>query len=161
MTAVRRESFMMLRAFRVGAAAWVFTGVLHDVLELALARDPGVEAALREASSIEIGALSLKPALLTSGVSLAMGVAMILVGVLLWMLGDLLRDAPEKLARFAIVALVGSAAVLVLAVLHLLGPPILTFTVATIAFAVTVGQVWRSAHEGQTPSARAHGPSVE
>ena len=129
---------MTLRAFRVGAAAWVFTGVLHDVLELVLTRDPGVEAAMRKASVVQIGPLTLEPTLLTSGVSLAMGAAMILVGILLWMIGDLLHDEPGRLARFAAVALVGSVAVLLLAVLHLLGPPLITFTVASIAFAVAV-----------------------
>lgn len=134
---------MRLVAYRVGAAAWVFTGVVHDILEFALSGDADVEAAM-QASTIEMGPISLQQALLARGVSLAMGAAMIVVGVLLWMIGDLLRDAPESLSRFVTAALAGSVAVLALSVAYVPGPPLVTFTVATAAFSVALVRARRA-----------------
>lgn len=57
---------MNLTAFRVGAAAWMFTGVVHDILELVLPADPELDAAMR-ATSLELGPVSLQADLLNRG----------------------------------------------------------------------------------------------
>lgn len=50
---------MHLTAFGVGAAAWMFTGAVHDVLESVLPGDPELNAAMR-ASHIQVGPISLQ-----------------------------------------------------------------------------------------------------
>lgn len=134
---------MRLTAFRVGAAAWVVTGLAHDVLEFALPADPELSAAMR-ASDIQVGPVSLDAELLNRGVSLAMGLAMIVVGVLLWMIARTFRTDPERVRPFGIVALGGSVLALGLAVLFVPGPPLLTFTVATVAFVVALASRTRA-----------------
>ncbi|WP_427891683.1 LIC_13387 family protein [Kribbella sp. GL6] len=124
---------MQLTAFRVGAVAWTFTGVAHDVLEFALSADPQLTAAMR-ASSVEVGPVHLNAESLHRGVSLAMGLAMIVVGILLWMISEVLRDNLDRLRRFGRVALLSSILALGLAVVWVPGPPLVTFTVATAAF---------------------------
>lgn len=134
---------MQLTAFRVGAAAWVVTGLGHDVLEFVLPGDPELNAAMR-ASVIEVGPVSLNAESLNRGVSLAMGLAMILVGVLLWMIVRAFQTDPVRVRPFGIVALVGTVLALGLAVLWVPGPPLLTFSVATVAFVVALA--------GKTPA---------
>ncbi|RRS00452.1 LIC_13387 family protein [Glycomyces terrestris] len=128
---------MRLTAFRVGAAAWTVTGLVHDALELALPGDPELEAAMR-AASVQLGPVSLEAAALYRGLSLAMGLAMIVAGVLLWMIARAFRTEPERARPFGFVALAGSAAVLALAAFMIPGPPLVTFGVATAAFAVAL-----------------------
>ena len=128
---------MQLTAFRVGAAAWMFTGVVHDILELVLPGDPELTAALR-ASTLEVGPFSLDAELLNRGVSLSMGLAMVVVGVLLWMIAGAFRSEPGRARPFGIVALVGTVLALGLAVVWVPGPPLVTFTVAAVAFVVAL-----------------------
>jgi hypothetical protein len=128
---------MNLTAFRVGAAAWMFTGVVHDILELVLPLDPELDAAMR-ATFIELGPVSLQADLLNRGVSLSMGLAMLVVGLLLWMIASALEAPSRWMRTFGVVALVSSAAALGLAVVFVPGPPLVTFTVATVAFAVAL-----------------------
>ena len=128
---------MNLTAFRVGAAAWMFTGVVHDILELVLPADPELDAAMR-ATSLELGPVSLQADLLNRGMSLSMGLAMLVVGLLLWMIAEALEAPSHRMRTFGVVALVSSAAALALAVVFVPGPPLVTFTVATVAFAVAL-----------------------
>lgn len=128
---------MRWTAFRVGAVAWVFTGVVHDVLEFVLQGDPELTAMMK-ASNTEVGPVTLNADLLNRGVSLAMGLAMIVVGVLLWMIVDLVRSEAGAARRFGVVALISSAVLLVVSVIWVPGPPLVTFTVATIAFTVAL-----------------------
>lgn len=128
---------MQLTAFRVGAAAWVVTGLVHDVLEFVLPGDPELNAAMR-ASVIEVGPVSLDAELLNRGMSLSMGLAMMVVGVLLWMIARVFQTNPERARPFGIVALVGTVLTLALAVVCVPGPPLLTFSVATIALIVAL-----------------------
>ncbi|TCC07902.1 LIC_13387 family protein [Kribbella soli] len=124
---------MNLTAFRVGAVAWGFTGLGHDILEFVLPGDPELAATMR-ASTIDVGPLQLNAESLSRGVSVAMGLAMIVVGALLWMIADVLRNDPDRLRPFGIIALVATVLALGLAVLWVPGPPLVTFSVATVAF---------------------------
>lgn len=128
---------MRLTAFRVGAAAWMFTGVVHNILEFVLPGEPELTAAMR-ASVIEVGPFMLNADSLNRGVSLAMGFAMIVVGVLLWMIARAFQTEPNRARSFGVVALIGSVVVLILAVVLIPGPPLVTFTVATVAFIVAL-----------------------
>ena len=124
---------MRLAAFRTGAAAWIFTGLVHDILELTLSGDPGLNEAMR-ASEIRVGPFSLDAEMLNRGVSLSMGWAMITVGVLLWMIASSFKNERERLRPFGIAALAASVGTLALAAVLIPGPPLVTFTVAVVAF---------------------------
>ncbi|HEY9411296.1 MAG TPA: hypothetical protein VIP77_17085 [Jiangellaceae bacterium] len=110
---------------------------MHDILEFAIPGDPELNAAMR-ASHIQMGPISLQAEQLNRGVSLAMGLAMFVVGLLLWMLAELLKAAPDRVRTFGMVALASSVAALGLAVLLIPGPPLVTFSFATIAFTVAL-----------------------
>ncbi|GAB2471592.1 hypothetical protein GCM10027063_10170 [Promicromonospora xylanilytica] len=87
----------------------MFTGVVHDLLELVLQADPELDAAMC-ATSIETGPVSLQADLLNRGVSLSMGLAMFAVGLLLWMIATALEAPSRWMRTFGVVALVSSAA---------------------------------------------------
>jgi hypothetical protein len=120
-------------AFRVGAVTWTVTGLGHSILHFVLPGDPELSAAMR-ASEIQIGPVKLDVESLNQGISLAMALAMIFAGALLWMIADVLRNDPDRLHRFGIVALVATVLALGIAVVWIPGPPLVTFAVATIAF---------------------------
>jgi len=124
---------MNATAFRVGAVTWTVTGVGHTVLSFFLPSDPELDAVMR-ASQFEIGLLQLNAESLHRGVSLVMGLAVIVVGALLWMIADTLRTAPDRLRPYGIVALIATLLALAIAALWVPGPPLVTFSVATIAF---------------------------
>lgn len=128
---------MQLTAFRVGAAAWMSTGVVHDILDLALPGDPELSAAMR-ASHVELGPISLQAESLTQGISLSMGLAMFVVGLLLWMLAGLLKATPGRMLPFGLVALGSSIVAFCLAALLIPGPPLVTFAIATAAFTIAL-----------------------
>lgn len=128
---------MNTTAFRVGAITWVVTGAGHTVLSLFVRDDPQLAAAMR-ASTIQIGPLELDAESLHRGVSLVMGLALIVVGALLWMIADVLRDAPQRLRPFGTVALVATVLALGIAAVLIPGPPLVTFSVATIAFGIAL-----------------------
>lgn len=130
MTSARRQS--QHAAFRVGAVTWTVTGVGHTVLGFFLPSDPELDAVMR-GSEIEIGPLQLDAESLHRGVSLIMGLAVIVVGALLWMIADTLRTAPDRLRPYGIVALVATLLALAIAAVWIPGPPLVTFSVATIA----------------------------
>jgi hypothetical protein len=136
---------MQLTALRVGAAAWMFTGFVHDVLEFVLPGDSELNEAMR-ASVIEVGPVSLDAERLNRGVSLAMGFAMFVVGLLLLMIIQTMKSRPNALRPFGIVMLVATIMALGLSVVLIPGPPVVTFSVATVAFIVAM------AVKAETPS---------
>lgn len=143
---------MRLTAGKVGAGAWMFTGLVHNVLSLILPDDPVLAEALR-ASALQVGPFSLNSASLHQGISLAMGLAMFVVGLLLWMI---IRALPaEKLRPFGIVALAASLAALGLAIAMIPGPPVITFTVASAAFVIALaGRTRTTVRTEAVPTAR-------
>jgi hypothetical protein len=130
----------------------MFTGVVHDVLEFVLPGDPELNAAMR-ASHIQVGPISLQAESLNRGVSLAMGLAMFVVGLLLWMIARLLKATPDGMQAFGIVALASSIVALGLAVLLVPGPPLMTFAVATVAFTIALIRKPRAQPAGTSPRA--------
>lgn len=128
---------MQLTAMRVGAAAWIFTGFVHDVLEFALPGDPELNEIMRD-SVIEMGPISMNAESVNRGVSLAMGFAMIVVGLLLLMITQALKTQAQHLRPFGVVALIATACTLALAVALIPGPPVATFAVAVVAFIVAL-----------------------
>lgn len=126
---------MNVTAIKVGAGAWMFTGLVHNLLSLVLPEDPVLAEAM-QASTLQVGPISLNSASLHRGISLEMGMAMIVVGLLLWMIT---RAVPaERLRPYGIVALVASLAALGLAIAMIPGPPVITFSVASVAFVVAL-----------------------
>lgn len=67
-----------------------------------------------------------------------MGLAMFVVGLLLWMIARLLKATPDRMQPFGIVALASSIVAFGLAVLLVPGPPLVTFAVATVAFTIAL-----------------------
>lgn len=141
-------------AFRVGAVAWMFTGAAHSVLEFVLRGDAELDARMREAV-IQLGPIALNVQRLNQGVSLTMGLSMFVVGLLLWMIGGLVRSGQEPMTSFGVVALVASLLALALAVVLIPGPPVLTLSVASIAFAIGLAAKGRAgAATVSTPAVR-------
>lgn len=143
---------MNTTAIKVGAGAWMFTGLVHNILSVILPDDPALGEALR-ASVLQVGPFSLNSASLHQGISLAMGLAMFVVGLLVWMIT---RAVPaDRLRPFGIVALVASLAALGLAIAMIPGPPVITFSVASVAFVIAlVGKARTRAGTEAVPAAR-------
>jgi hypothetical protein len=128
---------MRATAFRVGAAAWMFTGAVHSVLDVVLRGEAVLDAQVREAV-IQLGPIALNEQRLNQGVSLTMGLAMVAVGLLLWMIAGLVRSGKGPMTSFGVVALVASLLALTIAVVLIPGPPVLTLSVASVAFVVAL-----------------------
>jgi hypothetical protein len=74
-----------------------------------------------------------------------MGLAMVVVGLLLWMVARAFRTEPQRARPFGIVALISTVLALGLAVIWVPGPPVVTFTVGTVAFVVALAAKGRPA----------------
>ncbi|WP_051570969.1 LIC_13387 family protein [Cryptosporangium arvum] len=136
-------------AFRAGAWAWVLTGVGHLTIAAVLALRPAnpatapAVAAMRNADFAFAGPRrSLYD--LNIGMSLVMGVALVLAGLLCVLVA---REAPGLIERSRLLsgpALAASAVAFGLSAWLLPLPPIVLFGVATVAFG------WATAHRRLT-----------
>jgi hypothetical protein len=124
-------------AYRIGAWSWIVCGAAHTILDIAMRLSPtpadeALDDAMR-AQPFELGGIERTTYELMQGISLAMGVAIVTVGVLLLFAGRLAASAGR--ARTAIlIGLVTSVVMLGLALALLPSPPIVLFTVASMAF---------------------------
>ncbi|WP_024873868.1 LIC_13387 family protein [Saccharomonospora piscinae] len=138
-----REPHRALTFFRVGAWAWVATGVGHLALEAMMALGPEDPAAARAFAAmrqytIEFGGIQRDLRDIDLGMSLSMASAMIFAGVLCLLVG---RSAPLLVSRSR--ALSGIALAASLLLLGLSGalfpaPPIVLFSVAVLTFAAAL-----------------------
>ena len=125
--------------FRVGAWCWIATGVGHtlgDVFSRLFPADASqaIDAAMR-AHPFELFGLHRTYYQVTMGFSLAMGVCMVFVGVLLL---HIHRITPRQgLRRAAVLGLGMSAIALTLSALFEPPPPIVLFSAACVAFALS------------------------
>ncbi|MFJ6676068.1 hypothetical protein ACIQMJ_33630 [Actinosynnema sp. NPDC091369] len=128
-----------LRGFRIGAWAWVVTGVGHLAIAAAMAarpEDPATSRALtamRE-HGVEIAGLRRSLLDLDRGMSLVMAAALIFGGVVCLLVA---RSAPDLVTRARAVSGLGvaaSAVVLGLSLWLLPVPPVVLFAVAVVAF---------------------------
>ncbi|MFE9747883.1 hypothetical protein ACFYOT_23505 [Saccharothrix saharensis] len=132
-----------LRGFRVGAWAWVVTGVGHLAIAAVLTAGPEDAAASRALTamrerSIEIAGLRRSLYDVNQGMSLVMAAALIFGGSVCLLVA---RSAPDLVTRARAVSglgVVASAVVLGLSLWLLPLPPVVLFSVALLAFGTAV-----------------------
>ncbi|WP_436496053.1 LIC_13387 family protein [Actinokineospora sp. HUAS TT18] len=125
--------------YRVGAWCWIITGVGHltgEVL-LRLSNPTDADAALRGHFFELMGTRRSLMDMMT-GFGIAMGVAILLVGVLFLLIARLTADSPGRARPAGLMGLAASVGLLALAIAVLPPPPIATFTVASLAFAAAL-----------------------
>lgn len=129
---------MHLVLYRVGAWCWLVTGIGHLIGEVLL-RPPSSPAGAAMADHY-VDMLGLRRSLmeLMTGFGVAMGLAIALAGVLFLLIARLAADAPERARTAAFAGLAASAILLALALAVLPPPPIVTFTLASLAFAAAL-----------------------
>ncbi|MCE6998168.1 hypothetical protein LZG04_25710 [Saccharothrix sp. S26] len=128
-----------LSVFRIGAGAWVVTGVGHLALTVAVALQPRQPTAARavaamRAHTTEIAGLRRSLYELDRGMSLVMAVALVFGGLVCLLVA---RSAPDLVTRSRSVSGLGLACSLValgLSLWSLPVPPIVLFAVASAAF---------------------------
>lgn len=132
---------MRSRFYTVGAWCWIVTGSVHDALDaMTRIRPPESEAALNATMKdmpFDFFGLSRNYYEVNMGISLGMGLAMVVVGLLFLFIGKVAQDAGTR-RQAAKIGLVASLAPLALAVAWLPPPPIITFGLASVCFAAAV-----------------------
>lgn len=131
------------RAYRIGAWSWIICGTGHSILDIAMRLSPKaggdrVDAVLRD-QVFELGGISRTSYEVMQGISLAMGVALVTVGVLLLHIGRL-ASAAGRARPAVLIGLVASVVMLGLAGALLPSPPIVLFTVASVAFGIALAR---------------------
>lgn len=134
-------------AYRVGAWCWIVTGIGHLSVDALLSRaSPSPEAARLNAAMREsvfaIGGIRRTSLDVVNGISVAMGLALVLVGVLFLMVARVAGSA-EQTRGAAALGLVASLVFLAVAAVLLPLPPIVTFTVASASFAIALARLPR------------------
>ncbi len=134
---------MSFRFYCIGAWLWIITGVGHsiaDVLSRAFpsAADKLADAALSDLP-FEFFGMNSDYYRLTMGFSLAMGTSIALVGVLFLLIAGLAANTTDRARPACFVGLAASVGLFVLSVAVLqLPPPIITFALASLAFAAAL-----------------------
>jgi hypothetical protein len=134
---------MNFRFYRIGAWSWIITGVVHSTIDIltrlfpSAAKEPA-RATLRNLSFELIGMRNDYYSLIM-GFSLAMGTSIALAGVLFLLIARLAADTTDRARPACFVGLAASVGLLALSVTVLqLPPPIVTFALASLAFAAAL-----------------------
>ncbi|MGW4720765.1 LIC_13387 family protein [Nocardia sp. NPDC004260] len=132
---------MRIPFYRIGAWCWIITGIGHSAGDVYLrlrpsAEDKTFEAVLRN-EPFELMGTQRSHYQLFMGFSLAMGIAMALVGVLFLMLARFAAE-PGQARQAGFVGLAASLGLLMLSVALEPPPPIVLFALASLAFAAAV-----------------------
>ncbi|GAB3864881.1 hypothetical protein GCM10029963_76030 [Micromonospora andamanensis] len=127
--------------YRTGAWFWIITGLGHTAGDIAMRISPSdadreFDATLREHVFSLMGTHTSHYDLFM-GFSLAMGLATALAGLLFLML-ERFAAVPRQVRAAAIVGLGTSSGMLALSIAVFPLPPIVFFTIASVAFAVAV-----------------------
>lgn len=127
-------------SFRVGAWCWIITGTGHTLADTFMRLSPSdadesIDAALR-AHPFELFGLQRTYYEVTMGFSLAMGLCMVFVGILLLYVH--LLTPRQGLRRAAVLGLTMSAVALAISAWLEPPPPIVFFSVACVAFGLAV-----------------------
>jgi hypothetical protein len=131
------------RFYRCGAWLWIVTGVVHTTADVLMRLFPSaakapVRTALR-ALPFDLLGMRSDYYRLTTGFSLAMGTAIALAGVLFLVIAGLVGETAERARPACWIGLVASVGLLALMVTVLqLPPPIITFALASLAFAAAL-----------------------
>lgn len=141
MTTVQTTTALPVRrSFRIGAWCWIITGAGHTLGDIYLRNfasdaDESIDAAMR-AHPFDMLGLHRTYYEVTMGFSLAMGLCMVFVGVLLLYIHRL--TPRQGLRPAAILGLTMSAAALAISAWLEPPPPIVLFSVACVAFGLSV-----------------------
>jgi hypothetical protein len=134
---------MSFRFYRIGAWLWIITGVAHSMADVlsrlfpTAAKEP-VRAALRNLPFEFLG-MNSDYYKLTMGFSLAMGTSIALVGVLFLLIARLTAGTAARTRPACFVGLAASLGLLAISITALqLPPPMITFTLASLAFAAAL-----------------------
>ena len=134
---------MNFRFYRIGAWLWIITGVVHNTADVvsrlfpSAAEEP-VSTALRNLP-FELLGMRSDYYRLTTGFSLAMGTSIVLAGVLFLLIARLTVDTADRARPACFIGLAASVCLLALTVTVLqLPPPIVTFALASLAFAAAL-----------------------
>lgn len=127
------------RLFRAGAWCWIVTGTAHNLIDVYLrffprAQDQVIDDLMR-AHPVDMLGLHRTYYGMNMGFSLAMGLCMIFVGVLLLWVG---RLSAQGVRQVAAAGLGMSALALGISVWLEPPPPIVTFSLACIAFGLSI-----------------------
>lgn len=134
-------------AYRVGAWCWIVTSIGHLSLDAALSLAPAspdsarLNAAMRE-NVFAIGGIRRTSLDVMNGISITMGLAIALVGILFLMIARVAGSA-EQMRGATALGLVASLASLTVAAIFLPLPPIVLFTVSSASFAVALWKLPR------------------
>ncbi|MDI6100312.1 hypothetical protein QLQ12_17030 [Actinoplanes sp. NEAU-A12] len=138
-------------AFRIGAWSWIVCGTGHSILDVAMRLSPSLEEervdAVLRGQVMNLGGVSRTSYEVMQGISLAMGAAIVTVGVLLLYIGRL-SSSTGRTRPAVLIGLVASVLMLGLAVALLPSPPIVLFSVATAAFGFALVREGRAATAG-------------
>jgi hypothetical protein len=134
---------MSFRFYGIGAWLWIITGVTHTLFDLlsrlfpSAAKEP-VRTALHNLPFEFLG-MSSDYYRLTMGFSLAMGTSIALVGVLFLLIARLTAGAAARTRPVCLVGLAASLGLLAISITALqLPPPMITFALASLAFATAL-----------------------
>lgn len=140
---------MVFRFYRTGAWLWVITGITHNLFDLlsrlfpSAAKEP-VRTVLYNLPFEFLG-MNSNYYRLTMGFSLAMGTSIALAGVLFLLIARLAGTA-VRTRPACFLGLAASVALLAISIAALqLPPPIVTFSLASLAFAAALFASRRSA----------------
>ena len=128
--------------YRVGAWCWIVTGLAHLIIDAALSLAPAspdsarLNAAMR-AHAFAVGGIRRTTLDLFNGISITMGLAIAVAGVLFLMIARF-AETMERARGAAAFGLVASLTSLAVAVVFLPIPPIVTFTVSSTSFGVSL-----------------------
>lgn len=131
------------RYYRTGAWLWIATGAIHDALDLVMRVSPSpadetLNAAMRDLP-FDFGGLSRSYYDVEMGISLGMGAAMVFAGGLLLFIGQIAADVRQA-RQAAAFGLVGSVALFAISAAFEPLPPVVSFGLATLAFAAALRQ---------------------
>lgn len=124
---------------RVGAWCWIVTGVVHNAIDIATRISPPESEkqlnTLLRGLPFDLLGMGHSYYEVTMGISLGMGVAMMVVGVLFLFLARTITDA-GRLRQVSCIGLAASLSMLAIAISFEPLPPIITFGFASLSFAL-------------------------
>lgn len=132
-----------LRWFRIGAWLWIVTGVGHNSLDLIGRAFPtdaekSAQEALR-AIPLDFMGMGGDYARIVNSFSLLMGTAVAVAGVMVLFIARLTAERPGRARPACLFALAASLALFAMSAFMLqLPPPIVTFALASLAFAAAL-----------------------
>lgn len=139
---------------RAGAWCWIITGVVHNAIDIATRISPPESEkqlnTLLRGLPFDLLGMGHSYYEVTMGISLGMGVAMVVVGVLFLFLflARTITDA-GRLGQVSFIGLAASLSMLAIAISFEPLPPIITFGIASLFFALALST--RSRHVSTAP----------